>query len=131
MRRIILLAFALTLSACSGSTEAGEDSLPGTYSLVSVDGQKPPIKGSSSNATPTFETLEDRYVLRGDGTYTQTAIFRITDKNGARTTSDSARGSYFGKGSTVTFTYGPTTYNMSYSKNTLTRSDGAVTIYKK
>jgi hypothetical protein len=132
MRRSLctLLAASIALASCKDSTAPG-GSLPGLYSLVSDNGQKPPIVITNGTDFKS-ETLDDRYALRADGSYTQTVIQRFTTPASTSTSTDSVVGKYIVNGSTITFTIGSTTYDMAVGKSTLTRSSGNRTrVYQK
>jgi hypothetical protein len=128
---VFTLLATFAVASCGKDTSTSPESLTGLYSLVSYNGQKPPILMPTTGDYK-FETLDDHYVLRADGSYTETAIFRTTDSNGARVSTDSVAGKYFANGSTITLTYGSQTYTMALSRNTMTRNDpGRVEIYQK
>jgi hypothetical protein len=64
MRRLVMLALAGTLAACSADSTGPNGSVAGTYSLRRIDGQTLPYTFSSG-----LRLVSDELTLRSDGTY--------------------------------------------------------------
>ena len=64
MRRLVMLALASTLAACSTDSTGPNGSVTGTYSLRTIDGQPLPYTFSSG-----LRLTSDQITLMTDGTY--------------------------------------------------------------
>ena len=110
MRRLVMLALAGTLAACSTDSTGPNGSVTGTYTLRTIDGQPLPYTFSSG-----LRLTSDQITLRTDGSYED--ISRYSD--GSSFVDDGHYTSYNGA---VTF-YSTTgqTYQGSISGNVLTQ----------
>lgn len=91
MRRILLLALAAAAIGCGSTTDTGNDTIVGTYTLVSVNGNALPTK-NNNGATISAGSLS----LGADGAF----AFSETDSDGSHMTA----GTYAVSGNNITFT---------------------------
>jgi hypothetical protein len=105
MRRLVMLALAGTLAACSTDSTGPNGSVAGTYTLRTIDGQQLPYTFSSG-----LRLTSDQIVLRTDGSYEDVSLYSdgssyvdegdYTSYNGAitfySTTGDTYQGSVSG-----------------------------------
>ena len=105
MRRLVMLALAGTLAACSTDSTGPNGSVTGTYTLRTIDGQQLPYTFSSG-----LRLTSDQIVLRTDGSYEDVSLYSdgssyvdegdYTSYNGAitfySTTGDTYQGSVSG-----------------------------------
>lgn len=110
MRRLVMLALAGTLAACSTDATGPNGSVTGTYTLRTIDGQPLPYTFSSG-----LRLTSDQITLRTDGSYED--VSRYSDG-----TSYVDDGDYTSYNGAVTF-YSTTgqTYQGSISGNVLTQ----------
>lgn len=110
MRRLVMLALAGTLAACSTDSTGPNGSVTGTYTLRTIDGQPLPYTFSSG-----LRLTSDQITLRTDGSYED--VSRYSDG-----TSFVDDGDYTSYNGAVTF-YSTTgqTYQGSISGNVLTQ----------
>jgi hypothetical protein len=110
MRRLVMLALAGTLAACSTDSTGPNGSVTGTYTLRTIDGQPLPYTFSSG-----LRLTSDQITLRTDGSYED--VSRYSDG-----TSFIDDGDYTSYNGAVTFysTSGET-YQGSISGNVLTQ----------
>jgi hypothetical protein len=110
MRRLVMLALAGTLAACSTDATGPNGSVAGTYTLRTIDGQQLPYTFSSG-----LRLTSDQIVLRTDGSYED--VSRYSDGS-----SYVDEGDYTSYNGAVTF-YSTTgdTYQGSVSGNVLTQ----------
>lgn len=105
MRRLVMLALAGTLAACSTDSTGPNGSVTGTYTLRTIDGQQLPYTFSSG-----LRLTSDQIILRSDGSYEDVSLYSdgssyvdegdYTSYNGAitfySTTGDTYQGSVSG-----------------------------------
>lgn len=110
MRRLVMLALASTLAACSTDSTGPNGSVTGTYTLRTIDGQPLPYTFSSG-----LRLTSDQITLMTDGTYQD--ISRYSDGS-----SFVDEGDYTSYNGAVTFysTSGET-YQGSISRDVLTQ----------
>lgn len=110
MRRLVMLALAGTLAACSTDATGPNGSITGTYTLRTIDGQPLPYTFSSG-----LRLTSDQITLMTDGTYQD--VSRYSDG-----TSFYDEGDYTSYNGAVTFysTSGDT-YQGSISRDVLTQ----------
>ena len=110
MRRLVMLALASTLAACSTDSTGPNGSVTGTYSLRTIDGQPLPYTFSSG-----LRLTSDQITLMTDGTYQD--VSRYSDGS-----SFVDEGDYTSYNGAVTFysTSGET-YQGSISRDVLTQ----------
>ena len=110
MRRLVMLALAGTLAACSTDSTGPNGSVAGTYTLRTIDGQQLPYTFSSG-----LRLTSDQITLMTDGTYED--ISRYSDGS-----SFVDEGDYTSYNGAVTF-YSTTgqTYQGSISRDVLTQ----------
>jgi|SRR5689334_16512840 hypothetical protein len=110
MRRLVMLALAGTLAACSTDSTGPNGSVTGTYTLRTIDGQFLPYTFSSG-----LRLTSDQITLMTDGTYED--VSRYSDGS-----SFVDEGDYTSYNGAVTF-YSTTgqTYQGSISGNVLTQ----------
>ena len=110
MRRLVMLALASTLAACSTDSTGPSGSVTGTYTLRTIDGQPLPYTFSSG-----LRLTSDQITLMTDGTYED--VSRYSDGS-----SFVDEGDYTSYNGAVTFysTSGET-YQGSISRDVLTQ----------
>ena len=110
MRRLVMLALASTLAACSTDSTGPNGSVTGTYTLRTIDGQPLPYTFSSG-----LRLTSDQITLMTDGTYED--VSRYSDGS-----SFVDEGDYTSYNGAVTFysTSGET-YQGSISRDVLTQ----------
>ena len=110
MRRLVMLALAGTLAACSTDSTGPNGSITGTYTLRTIDGQPLPYTFSSG-----LRLTSDQITLMTDGSYQD--VSRYSDG-----TSFVDEGDYTSYNGAVTFysTSGDT-YQGSISRDVLTQ----------
>ena len=110
MRRLVMLALASTLAACSTDSTGPNGSVTGTYTLRTIDGQPLPYTFSSG-----LRLTSDQITLMTDGTYQD--VSRYSDGS-----SFVDEGDYTSYNGAVTFysTSGET-YQGSISRDVLTQ----------
>ena len=105
MRRLVMLALAGSLAACSTDSTGPNGSVTGTYTLRTIDGQQLPYTFSSG-----LRLTSDQIILRSDGSYEDVSLYSdgssyvdegdYTSYNGAitfySTTGDTYQGSVSG-----------------------------------
>ena len=110
MRRLVMLALASTLAACSTDSTGPSGSITGTYTLRTIDGQPLPYTFSSG-----LRLTSDQITLRTDGTYED--VSRYSDG-----TSFIDDGDYTSYNGAVTFySSSGDTYQGSISRDVLTQ----------
>lgn len=135
---LVLLAAFLPLAACGDSTGPGEQRVDGTYTLVQLNGQAPPVtlqQTTSGRVEVTGATL----VLRPDFSYRETINLRGIPATGAPITQDVIEdGSYTVVGNSITFTIPASggnqslSYTGAISGNTVTYTfGGRAFVYRK
>lgn len=119
MRRIAMLALAVTLSACSAldSTGPSGDTLEGTFVLRTLNGSRLPYTFSNG-----LRLISDDLTLYRDGTYTDVSRY---DSGQSRT----EQGYYTNYNGALTFRSNAsnTTYQGSLSRDILTQFVGDYT----
>jgi len=110
MRRLVMLALAGTLAACSTDSTGPNGSVTGTYTLRTIDGRPLPYQFSSG-----LYLTSDQIILRTDGSYED--VSRYSDGS-----SFVDEGDYTSYNGAVTFysTSGDT-YQGSISRDVLTQ----------
>ena len=110
MRRLVMLALAGTLAACSTDSTGPNGSVTGTYTLRTIDGRPLPYQFSSG-----LFLTSDQIILRTDGSYED--VSRYSDGS-----SFVDEGDYTSYNGAVTFysTSGET-YQGSISRDVLTQ----------
>ena len=110
MRRLVMLALAGTLAACSTDSTGPNGSITGTYTLRTIDGRPLPYQFSSG-----LFLTSDQIILRTDGSYED--VSRYSDGS-----SFVDEGDYTSYNGAVTFysTSGDT-YQGSISRDVLTQ----------
>ena len=136
MRTISLLGLAFTLAACghdSVGPSSNPSTIPGTYSLTTMDGAALPVTVldlGAYQAKLASGTLE----LAADGTYSFEFGIRIEDSGNVRTTTDSDGGLWNVKDNAITLasTQGtiPRTGTVSGNAMTLRSSAGVFELTK-
>ena len=110
MRRLVMLALAGTLAACSADSTGPSGSVTGTYTLRRINGQTLPYTLPSGR-----QLISDRLTLYTDGTYED-----VSQYSNAPSTFDD--GDYTNESGAITF-YSSTgdVYQGSVSGNVLTQ----------
>jgi hypothetical protein len=134
----LILAFA-ALTACGGDGGGGNDpqvSLPGTYSLSTVDGQAVPYI-LFQDATLKLEAKNGTFTITGSGTYTENITLRFTDANGVEEIPAICSGTYTKSGNNLTITETETdvcggSWTATWDgRNTITIDYGLLVVYKR
>lgn len=110
MRRLVMLALAGTLAACSTDSTGPNGSVTGTYTLRTIDGQPLPYTFSSG-----LRLTSDQITLRTDGSYED--VSRYSD--GTSFVDDGDYTSY--NGAVTFYSTSGDTYQGSISGNVLTQ----------
>ena len=110
MRRLVMLALAGTLAACSTDSTGPNGSVTGTYSLRTIDGQQLPYTFPSG-----LRLTSDLITLRTDGSYED--VSRYSD--GSSFVDDGDYTSY--NGAVTFYSSSGDTYQGSISGNVLTQ----------
>lgn len=104
MRPILLTLAAASLSlgtAACHDTAGTEPSPAGTYALVTVNGKAPP-QLVARNANGDLEVMSATLVLKNDGTYASTYVYRAV-ANPSGNVEQTTRGAWTVNGATVTY----------------------------
>ena len=110
MRRLVMLALAGTLAACSTDSTGPNGSVTGTYTLRTIDGQPLPYTFSSG-----LRLTSDQIILRSDGSYED--VSRYSD--GSSFVDDGDYTSY--NGAITFYSTSGETYQGSISRDVLTQ----------
>jgi hypothetical protein len=131
MRRLLVLAMALTTTltagGCSDSTSPG-NSLSGTYTLRSVNGQ--PLPATFASPGYSLEVLSGRIDLDAQGNYSGTTTYRETYTGQQPDTyTDTILGYWTLSGNQITLVDTQTgdQYFGTVSGNDITLTDGSIT----
>ncbi|HSM59331.1 MAG TPA: hypothetical protein VK849_00985 [Longimicrobiales bacterium] len=104
-RPLPILALLLAgLAACDDSPSATDDSIVGTWTLVSVNGEPPPAV-LFTFAGVTTEVLSASLEVRSGGTCTLRAELRTTDSTGTSTSNRADECTWSRNGSAAFFTF--------------------------
>ena len=110
MRRLVMLALAGTMAACSADSTGPNGSVTGTYVLRKINGQTLPYTLPSGR-----QLISDRLTLYSDGTYED-----VSQYSNASSTFD--EGDYTNKNGAITFySTSQDIYQGSVSGNLLTQ----------
>ena len=131
--KVCAVALLALTAACGGGDGITEPaSIAGTYNLVTIDGQSPPIVLFDE---PGFkaEIMSGNFILAEGRTFTTNVVFRVTEGGQVSTESDSYDGTYTVTGSTVDFAYSDgDSASGTLNGNTLTFVDGGSTaVFRK
>lgn len=128
MRRLLVLASALLLSACGGdsSTTPTGASIAGTWNLTSVNGASLPFVVQAAN--PKVEVLSDVLTISAAGTFTQATSIRLTQGTSVTTQNATDAGTYTlnGTAASFRFTSDGSTGTATISGNTLIVADAGM-----
>jgi hypothetical protein len=102
MRRLVSLALALTIVACSNdsTTEPTNASVAGTWTLQTINGAPLPFTVSSLGTTK-IEAVSAVFVVSANGTWTGSSQTRTTVSGQASTSTTPDAGTYTLSGSTI------------------------------
>jgi len=134
----LLLALA-ALTACGGG-DGGNDpqvSLPGTYSLSTIDGQGVPYLLYQDTEVK-VEAKNGTFTITGSGTYTENVTLKFTDANGVEEIPAICSGTYTRSGNNLTITENETDecvggdWTATWDgRNTITIDYGVLFVYKR
>jgi hypothetical protein len=110
MRRLVMLALAGTLAACSTDSTGPNGSVAGTYTLRTIDGQQLPYTFSSG-----LRLTSDQIVLRTDGSYEDVSLY----SDGSSYVDEGDYTSY--NGALTFYSTSGATYQGSVSRDVLTQ----------
>jgi hypothetical protein len=119
-RRLLGIALLATgvLAGCDDDddpTDPGADA-PGTYQLTLVNGDSPPATVEILAGGGRIEITGGTFVIRDDGTYTETINTRTVQAGGASVTdTQSESGTYITNGETIMFTIAGTATEAPFS----------------
>lgn len=107
MRKVFLLAGALTLAACGGSDSTAPNpnaAAFGNYSLNQVNGSPPPVT-IFSNSAGRIDVTGGSMSLRSDLSFSETRNFRLVYSDGTSESTPAVdNGTFSVTGSQITFT---------------------------
>jgi hypothetical protein len=123
-----LVGIAL-VGACGGDSATSPDSVVGTYTLQTINGQAPP-QTVNEDANGRLEITGGRMLLDGDGRFHNEIDFRITSRGVTSNGPVHLFGTYVRTGTNVTVTpaQGGDSYSMALSGRTLTVGVGGATL---
>lgn len=133
MRRLLVTIGALSLLGCGGdSSGPGVASAVGTWNLQTVNGQGMPYTVFSAPGYR-LELVSDVYVIRSNGTFTETVTARETDGASVTTASESYNGTWAQDNAAITVTYSDGSVDTgAISGDVITSNvDGDVYIYRR
>ena len=132
MRRfVVLLAFA-ALAACGGDSSTSPATVPGTYTLRSINGSPLPAI-LVQIGTFKYEVTADVIILNDGGTYTESGSDRTTENGVVTTSTFTDAGTYTLTGTAITLD-SPQTGSISgaVSGGTMTLTlEGLAAVYSK
>lgn len=99
---------AFTLAACGGDSATGprSNTVSGTYSLQTVNGNPLPFTFTDQQSGMPVSLQSDVFVFSENGTWTETAVARYTDQTGAvQTETFNESGTYQKNGTAITLRY--------------------------
>ena len=111
MRRILAVALLLVSASCSKDSSTNPTAtLEGTWNLSTINGAALPfllqeLDPQATTPTPRVELLSDQIIATSVGTFTETAIARVTDATGAFTVPFTDKGTWVLSGTTITFRF--------------------------
>src|SRR4051812_32344048 len=123
MRRLFAVFALFSLTACSSGEilEApATASTAGTYNLTSVDGAPLPFV---AQASPKVELVSEQFVLKENGTFSETMLYRFTNGTSVTTQTLTDGGTYSISGSQVSLVF-----NSDGLPNTATLSGNTMVI---
>jgi hypothetical protein len=106
MRKLLMAGLALSLLACDDDDDDGvgpQDSVAGTYALISVSAQTLPTT-VFQDATTQIEVLSGSLVLTATNTWTGTLSIRTTTNSVPLEETLNVSGTFTVTGNTITFT---------------------------
>ena len=133
MRRlVVLLTFAAAVACGGDSSTSPSATVPGTYTLQSINGAPLPFIYFQSGADK-GEIVADTLILNDGGTWSESGTDRQTQSGQVTTQTITDGGTYTLSGNALTLVsaqFGPT--NAAVANGTLTlTAQGVVGIYKK
>ena len=125
MRRLFAVLALVTLAACGSdtSTNPNNESVEGTYSLYTVNGQPLPYTVQGNGVT--IVLTSDVLTVKSDGSWNETITYRQTVSGGATTNeADADAGSWTRVANTITFESSAVgAFEGTYAKGTVTFDD--------
>jgi hypothetical protein len=131
LRRSVLSGlFGIALLAgCGGDSATGPDSVVGTYTLQTINGQAPP-QTVNEDANGRLEITGGRILLDGDGRFHNEIDIRVTSRGVTSGGTVHIFGTYVRTGTNITVTpaQGGESYSMALSGRALTLGVGGATL---
>ena len=135
MRKMLIAVAAVALLGCGGDSTGVAASPVGTWNLQTVDNAPLPYTAVFiANPLYKLEILSDVFVVRADGSYTETFTERETDGSTVTTTSDDDTGTWVQNNGALTITSSSdqSAVSAAISGNTITvNSEGLILVFKR
>jgi hypothetical protein len=135
MRKALIAVAAVALLGCGGDSTGPAASAVGTWNLQTVDNAPLPYTLLFvANPLYKLEILSDTFLVRADGSYTETFTERETDGTTVTTTSDNDTGTWVQNNAALTITSSSDQSAVSgaISGNTITvNTQGLVLVFKR
>jgi lipocalin-like protein len=135
MRKALIALAAVALLGCGGDSTGPAASAVGTWNLQTVNNATLPYTlAFIANPLYKLELVSDAFVVRADGSYTETFTERETDGTTVTTTSDDDTGTWVQNNGALTITSSSdqSSVNAAISGNTITvNAQGLVLVFKR
>jgi hypothetical protein len=135
MKKALIALAAVALLGCGGDSTGPAANPVGTWNLQTVDNATLPYTlAFIANPLYKLELVSDVFVVRADGSYTETFTERETDGTTVTTTSDDDTGTWVQHNGSLTITSSSdqTSVNAAISGNTITvNTEGLVLVFKR
>lgn len=132
MRRIVCTLGVLALVGCGDSSGPSVASVVGTWNLETINGQGMPFTVAQFPGYH-LEILDDVFVVRSNGTFTETLTIRETEGSTVTTSSESADGDWDQDNAAITLNYDDgSVATAAISGDVVTANiDGDVFVYRR
>jgi hypothetical protein len=134
MRKALIALAAVALLGCGGDSTGPAASAVGTWNLQTVNNAPLPFTAAFiANPLYKLEILSDVFVVRADGSYTETFTERETDGTTVTTTSDDDTGTWVQHNGALTITSSDqSSVDAAISGNTITvNTQGLVLVFAR
>ena len=132
LRMLSLIVMTLFAAAGCGDSTGPDDSVEGTYTLISFDGKAPPAKVEDDGTTALWID-SGRLTLNEDRTFSMRFVARLVEDGSSFTIDDTLPGTYTYADGVVNFTYedGETTTATHEGDRITFSEDGSVAVFRK